>query len=69
MTTRTTQQMTARTMSMTLDPARENPIQSIVASIRGMQDDLTPRQREIRENGHRRTMTLAATGLYDPVHR
>jgi len=56
--------MTART----IDPMRANPITSIVASIRAMEDDLTPRQREIREYGRRRTAALVATGLYDPVY-
>lgn len=65
----TTQTMTGRTMSMTLDPMRVNPITTLVAGIRAMEDDLTPRQREIRENGRRRTAALVATGLYDPVYR
>ena len=60
----TTQSMTARTMSMTLDPLQQNPITAVVASIRAMQDDLTPRQREIRENNERRVDALLATGLY-----
>lgn len=58
-------QMTGHTMSMTLDPTRVNPVRGMVASIRAMQDDLTPRQREIRENGRRKTEALLATGLYD----
>lgn len=62
-----TQQMTARTMSMTLDPMRQNPITSLIAGIRAMENDLTPRQREIREYGQRRTDALLATGLYDPL--
>lgn len=60
----TTQHMTARTVSTTLDPVRQNPITAIVAGIRAMEDDLTPRQREIRDNGRRRTDALLATGLY-----
>lgn len=64
----TTQQMTARTMSMTLDPMRANPVTALVAGIRAMENDLTPRQQQIRENGRRRTAALAATGLYDPVY-
>ena len=60
----TTQQMTARTMSMTLDPMRENPVTALVAGIRAMDADLTPRQREIRDNGRRRTDALLSTGLY-----
>lgn len=60
----TTQQMTARTMSMTVDPMRQNPVTALVAGIRAMEDDLTPRQREIRDNGRRRTDALLATGLY-----
>lgn len=63
----TTQSMTARTMSMTLDPMRQNPITSLVAGIRAMENDLTPRQQEIREYGRRRTEALLATGLYDPL--
>ncbi len=63
----TTQQMTARTMSMTLDPMRQNPVTALVAGIRAMDADLTPRQREIREYGQRRTAALLATGLYDPL--
>jgi len=63
-------QMTGRTMSTTartVDPDLENPIVAVVAAIRVMQDDLTPRQREIRENGRRRTAALLASGAYDPV--
>lgn len=63
----TTQQMTGRTMSMTLDPMRANPITTLVASIRALENDLTPRQQEIREYGRRRTEALLATGLYDPL--
>lgn len=66
----TQQQMTGRTMSMTtrtIDPMRQNPMTSIVASIRAMENDLTPRQQEIREYGRRRTDALLATGLYDPI--
>jgi len=67
MTTRdTTMQMTAHTQSMTLgaNPLRQNPIVAAVESIRAMQDDLTPRQREIRDNGRRRVDALVASGLY-----
>jgi hypothetical protein len=66
----TTQQMTAEMMSMTMvaDPYRQNPIIAAVADIRAMQDDLTPRQREIRENGRRRVDALIASGLYGPVY-
>lgn len=67
----TQQHMRGRTMSMTTrtaDPMRQNPITSMVAAIREMEDDLTPRQREIREYGRRRTAALVATGLYDPVY-
>ncbi|WP_336628284.1 MULTISPECIES: hypothetical protein [unclassified Microbacterium] len=59
-----TMSMTART----IDPMQANPITSIVASIRAMENDLTPRQQEIREYGRRRTAALVATGLYDPVY-
>lgn len=63
----TTQTMTGRTMSMTLDPMRQNPITALVAGIRAIESDLTPRQREIREHGRRSTAALLATGLYDPL--
>lgn len=66
----TTQHMTARTMNFdaATEAYRQNPMTAMVASIRAAQDDLTPRQREIREAGRRRVDALLATGLYGPVH-
>lgn len=61
----TTQHLDRMSMTaQTIDPMRQNPIRSIVASIRAMDDDLTPRQQQIRDNGRRRTEALVSTGLY-----
>lgn len=53
--------MTARTVSLTSSP---NPIIATASRIRELQDDLTPRQREVREAGERRTRDLLATGAF-----
>lgn len=60
------QHMTGATMSMTygVNPYSQNPIVAAVAGIRAAQEDLTPRQREIRENGRRRVDALITSGNY-----
>lgn len=62
----TTQHMTGRTMSMTLDPTLQNPITSIVASMRATHDDpaLLPNGGRVRDAGRRRVDALMASGLY-----
>lgn len=68
--TTTTQSMTARTMSMTMiDATHQNPVRAAVASIRGAQNDLTPRQQEIRDAGRRRVDALIASGQYSLARR
>ncbi|GAA1161518.1 hypothetical protein F6W69_06060 [Microbacterium oxydans] len=64
-----TQQMTARTMSMTLDPMRANPVTSAVASIRDLQTSLAPSGGAVRETGRRQVDALVATGLYSVTPR
>lgn len=41
-----------------------NPIVATASRIRALQDDLTPRQREVRDAGERRTRDLLATGAF-----
>ncbi|KRB38820.1 hypothetical protein ASD93_02450 [Microbacterium sp. Root180] len=62
--------MTARTTNFDArtDAFSANPVVAGVASTRAMQNDLTPRQQQIRDNGRRRVDALLATGLYGPVH-
>ena len=50
--------------SRTVSFASANPIINTAARIRELQDDLTPRQREVREAGERRTRDLLATGAF-----
>lgn len=66
----TSQQMTARAMSMTMiDATHQNPIRVAVASIRGAQNDLTPRQQEIRDAGRAQVAALVASGHYSLQRR
>lgn len=56
-----TKSMTARTTSLTSSP---NPIVATVAKIRELQEDLTPRQREVREMGRAQIRDLLSTGAF-----
>ncbi|MCK6081484.1 hypothetical protein KZX37_08305 [Microbacterium sp. EYE_5] len=62
----TTQQMNAKTMSMTAgaNPRSQNVIVTAVREIKEAQSSLTARQQAIRDAGRRRVAALVATGAY-----
>ena len=62
---------TARTVPMTSRtvPFSANPIVAAVARIRDLQDDLTPRQLEVREAGRQQVRDMLATGAFSLAPR
>ena len=58
-----TRTLTTRT-TRTIDPLKENPIRSLVGSIRAMETSLTPAQQAIADRDRARVDALIATGVY-----
>jgi hypothetical protein len=65
------QSMTGRTTSFDARTTSfsANPVVAAVARIRALQDDLTPRQREIRDADNRRVDAMLATGAFSLAPR
>ncbi len=58
---KTSESFESRTSSFLTNP---NPIIATVAKIRELQDDLTPRQREVRDMGRAQVRDLLDTGAF-----